>query len=114
MVQAPFQPQGAVSMKRPIPTLGLCLAVVFMIVSCTPAAKTYIFVESPDIVGYSGKPKFKIGPGDVLEVTHTKPCISGDGICWEVRDMKTGEWGFVNAEAMKRRHHVYEETKKID
>ena len=51
--------------------------------------------------------KFTVIPGDVLEVVRSKICLSGKGECWEVRNIKTGETGFVNAETMKNRHYVY-------
>ena len=84
---------------------------VLSLISCSPIIKkTYIYIQSPDEVGYKGEVKFKVERGDVLEVTHSKTCRTGSGICWEVRKVNTGEWGFVNADAMKRRHQVIEEN----
>jgi len=80
----------------------------------TPATKTFVRVEHTDVVYEYGKPIFEVKPGDILEVTHTQTCISGSEICWEVKSRRTGEWGFVNADIMKSRHHVYEETEQKD
>jgi len=70
-------------------------------------SKTYIKIQVADIVGSGGKVKFKIIPGDVLEVIRSQPCRGGRGECWEVKNTKTGETGFVPANRMKNRHHVF-------
>jgi len=84
---------------------------VFSLISCSPIIKkTYIHIQTSDVVGYQGEVKFKVERGDILEVTHSQTCRTGSGVCWEVRKVNTGEWGFVNAETMKRRHQVSEEN----
>jgi hypothetical protein len=70
--------------------------------------KTFIEIKEPDQVREFGEPKYDVSPGDILEVIHTKTCRSGSGICWKVRNIKTGELGYVFAERMKKRHRVYE------
>ncbi len=69
--------------------------------------KKYIKIEVPDSVFSGGKVKFNLIPGDILEVIRKKLCLDGKGECWEVKNIKTGETGFVNAERMKNRHYVY-------
>ena len=69
--------------------------------------KKYIKIQVSDIVGSGGKVKFEVIPGDVLEIIRKKPCLGGMGICWEVKNLKTGETGFVPAKRMKNRHYVY-------
>jgi len=69
--------------------------------------KKYIKIEEPDSVFAGGKVKYNLIPGDFLEVIRKKTCLGGKGECWEVKNIKTGETGFVNAERMKNRHYVY-------
>lgn len=70
-------------------------------------ARTFIEIKEPDRVDEFGELKYEVSPGDILEVMDTKTCRSGSGICWKVRNIKTGELGYVFAERMKKRHHVY-------
>ena len=72
----------------------------------TPGKK-YIEIKVPDSVFSGGKLKYKIVPGDQLEVIRKKTCLDGKSECWEVKNVKTGETGFVNAEKMKQIHYVY-------
>jgi len=72
-------------------------------------SKTYIKIQVPDRVDFRGKLKYKVIPGDVLEVVRSTPCRSGNAECWEVKNIKTGETGFVPANKMKNRHYVYTE-----
>jgi hypothetical protein len=69
--------------------------------------KTFIEIKEPDQVREFGEPKYDVSPGDILEVIQTKTCRSGSGICWKVRNIKTGELGYVFAERMRKRHRVY-------
>lgn len=69
--------------------------------------KKYIKIKVPDSVFAGGKVKFTIIPGDVLEVVRSKTCLDGKGECWEVKNIKTGETGFVPAKRMKSMHYVY-------
>jgi len=94
--------------------IPLFLTVGSLAVGCTSMHGTDNPTSPPYFKEVTGKPKFEVKPGDILEVTHTQTCISGSGICWEVKNTRTGEWGFVSAEIMKRRHHVYEETEQED
>jgi hypothetical protein len=70
-------------------------------------ARTFIEIKEPDRVYEFGELKYEVSPGDILELMDTKTCRSGSGICWKVRNIKTGELGYVFAERMKKRHHVY-------
>jgi hypothetical protein len=70
--------------------------------------KTFIEIKEPDQVREFGELKYEVSPGDILEVIATKRCRSGSGICWKVRNIKTGELGYVFAERIKKRHRVYE------
>ena len=93
-------------MKKAIMTLSCCfIALVFS--SCA-INTTFIEIKEPDRVYEFGEVKYKVNPGDILEVMDSKTCRSGSGICWEVRNTKTGEWGYVFAERMEKRHNVYE------
>ena len=70
--------------------------------------KTYIRIESVDQIYENGQQKFTVNRGDILEVIRVKTCISGSGVCWQVRNTKTGETGFRRADVLKQRHMVYE------
>jgi hypothetical protein len=69
--------------------------------------KKYIKIIEPDNVYAGGKVKFSLVPGDVLEVIRKKTCLGGTGECWEVRNIQTGETGFVSAKQMESSHYVY-------
>jgi hypothetical protein len=71
--------------------------------------KTLIKVQQPDSIYEYGKVKFKVNSGDVLEVVKSKTCRGGFGECWVVRNVSTGETGFVRADLMKSKHKVYTE-----
>ena len=72
---------------------------------------TYILIESDEQIYENGQPKFTANRGDILEVIRVKTCISGSGICWQVRNTKTGETGFRRADVLKQRHTVLYEEK---
>ena len=96
-----------IQMKKAIMTLSCCfIAIVF--ISCASTSKTFIEIKEPDIVYEFGEIKYKVNPGDILQVMDSKTCRSGRGVCWEVRNTKTGEWGYVFSERMEKRHNVYE------
>lgn len=59
--------------------------------------RTFIEIKKPDQVYEFGEPKYEVSPGDILEVKSIKRCRSGKGVCWEVRNVKTGELGYVSA-----------------
>ncbi len=69
--------------------------------------KKYIKIIEPDSVYAGGKVKYSLVPGDVLEVIRKKTCLGGTGECWEVRNIQTGETGFVSAKQMESIHYVY-------
>ena len=73
---------------------------------------TYVEIKKPDKLSYGGEAIHDVSPGDVLEVVRKQKCIKGVGECWEVRNVKTGETGFVRAERMKDWHRVYKEENK--
>lgn len=94
-------------MKKAIMTLSCCfIAIVF--ISCASTSTTFIEIKEPDRVYEYGEVKYKVNPGDILEVMDSKTCRSGSGVCWKVRNTKTGEWGYVFSERMEKRHKVYE------
>lgn len=53
-----------------------------------------------------GKPKFIVHKDDMLEVISRKICRSGRGECWKVRNVATGEVGYVSAVEMRRSHEL--------
>lgn len=71
------------------------------------AEKTYIRIEKKEQIFEGGQLKFEVAPGDILEVVRVRTCRTGYGICWQVRNIKTGEIGFRNAGLMKRRHTIF-------
>ena len=75
--------------------------------------RTFIEIKEPDQVHEFGELKYEVSPGDILEVKRIKRCRSGRGICWEVRNVKTGELGYVSAERMEKMHHVYKGDSKV-
>ncbi len=85
------------------------IMVLFSAVLLTACGTTYIEIQRPEIIREFGSPKFSVTPGDVLKVTRTKNCRTGEGVCWEVLNVKTGEIGYVFAEEMKKWHRVYSE-----
>ena len=66
----------------------------------------YIKIQEPDVLWVHGKAKHKVKPGVLLKIIGTKTCRGGTGICWKVRNVETGEVGFVNALGMAARHDV--------
>ncbi len=94
-------------MKR-ISFAMLVTAFIALIVSCT-TTKRYITIQEPDVVMEYGIGKFEVYPNDILEIVKVKVCRGGSGICWKVKNIETGEYGYVSAEKMKARHKVYAE-----
>lgn len=70
--------------------------------------RTYIEIKEPDKLLKGGKVAFLVTKGDKLEVLLRKTCKSGQGECWLVRDLKTGNFGYVKADSMRSKHIVYE------
>jgi hypothetical protein len=69
--------------------------------------KRFIEIQEEDLVYEYGKPKYKVFPGDKLQVVLSKTCRGGKGLCWKVKNTETGEIGYVVANPMKERHRVY-------
>ncbi len=67
----------------------------------------YIKIQEPDVLWVHGKAKHKVKPGVLLKIIGTKTCRGGTGICWKVRNVETGEVGFVRAIGMAARHDVF-------
>jgi len=70
--------------------------------------KIYIRIESKEKIFEGGQLKFTANPGDILEVIRVKICLSGNGVCWQVLNIKTGETGFTRADWLQQRHTVFE------
>ena len=66
----------------------------------------YIKIQEPDVLWVHGKAKHKVKPGVLLKIIGTTTCRRTIGICWKVRNVETGEIGFVNALGMAARHDV--------
>lgn len=59
-----------------------------------------IKIKKEETIYSGGKPVFKVKPGDTLTVLREKVCLSGEGICWEIKNDFTQKKGFVNAQKM--------------
>lgn len=70
-------------------------------------SKRYITIKEPDVVWEYGISKYEVSPNDTLEILLIKTCRGGTGICWKVKNIKTGELGYVSSERMHQRHEVY-------
>jgi len=89
-------------------SLVLLAAVLLAMVTSCATSKKYITIKEPDVVSEHGKGKFEVYPGDTLEIIEIKTCLGGSGICWKVKNIETGEYGYVRAKRMNERHEVYE------
>jgi hypothetical protein len=67
----------------------------------------YIKIQEPDVLWVYGKAKHKVKPGVLLKIIGTTSCRRSLGICWKVRNVETGEIGFVNSIGMATRHDVF-------
>jgi hypothetical protein len=81
------------------------------LLSACASSTTRIAIQSRDWISMGGQPKFEVGPGDELEVLYSKPCRGVFGTCWCVRNLKTGETGFVSQEHAEKVHRVYKTPK---
>ena len=98
-------------MKKAFLLIIAGIALISMM-SCS-TSRRYIEIKRSDAVFEYGKVKYEVWPGDKLEIVAAKTCKGGKGLCWRVRNIKTGEIGIVSADRMKENHHVYtEEIKK--
>jgi len=96
-------------MKRII----IFLALIFSLVACATVkttTKTFIDIQQPDQIFEFGKFKYSVKPGDQLEVLRSKVCRGGEGECWEVRNVSTGEIGYTRVDRMKASHRIYKTT----
>jgi hypothetical protein len=67
----------------------------------------YIEIKRDDTVYEYGEPKFKVHPGDTLQILRTKTCRGGVGICYKVKNVDTGEIGYVVEKRMTALHNIY-------
>ncbi len=70
----------------------------------------YIEIQQPETIQEYGRPKFSVQPGDELEILRSQTCRGGRGECWAVRDLLTGQVGFVPADRMRALHRVSEQS----
>ena len=88
-----------------------CSCCFFAFISCA-ASKRYIAIKEPDVIYEYGKGKFEVYPDDILEIIDIKAYRGGTGICWKVKKLETGEYGYVSAKRMNERHEVYTREKQ--
>ena len=86
------------------------LTLIFLCSCATQTGKKYILVQEPDIIQEYGKYKYSVDKGDVLEITMVKTCPDGMRICYEVKNINTGEYGFVLKDRMEKRHYIFVES----
>lgn len=80
------------------------------IITCS-TIKEYVEIKGSDVVYEdSEEVKYEVFPGDKLEILAAQNCRDGKGLCWKVRNVKTGEIGYVSADKMKENHHVFNEN----
>jgi len=85
--------------------IALCL-----LCSCAQTGKKYILIQEPDRILEHGKYKYSVDKGDVLEITMVKTCPDGMRTCYEVKNINTGEYGFVLKDRMEKRHYIFVES----
>ena len=102
------QPLSAGALEKEVEPFQNSLVFTPAFAAYATTNKTFIEIKETEQVWEFGKLKYEVSPGDILEVIETKTCRSGSGTCWKVRNIKTGEVGYVFTERMKKRHHVYE------
>ena len=83
------------------------LVLILLIIAVASCGTTYIRIQQPDKVWEYGELKYTVETGDVLQILSSKTCRNGSGICWKVKNVKTGEIGYVVADRMKDYHEVY-------
>ena len=71
-----------------------------------------IRINQHDIVWENFKEKYRVSPGDILEVIDEMDCKRRKGKCWEVRHVVTGEVGFVEVKRMKIIHSIGKKEQK--
>jgi tetratricopeptide (TPR) repeat protein len=87
---------------------------VFLLCSCAAqTGKKYILIQEPDIIQEGGRYKYSVDKGDVLEITMVKTCPDGMRTCYEVKNINTGEYGFVLKDRMEKRHYIFEESSTL-
>ena len=100
----------------------LLLIITLAFLSGCVATKTkYVEILKPDKIFRGGKVEYIVATGDTLEILDSKTCKGGYGICLRVKNVKTGEIGYVLKSRMEDMHHIYvlgesseiDETKKV-
>jgi len=81
---------------------------LFVVGGCV-ANKTFVKIQQVEEIYAYGQLQYMVNSGDVLEVVLSKTCRTGFDECWKVRNIATGEIGFVRVKDMKERHYVYTE-----
>jgi len=81
---------------------------MFVLYGCA-VSKTYVKIQQVEEVYAYGQLQYMVNTGDVLEVVLSKTCRTGFDECWKVRNVATGEIGYVRATDMKKKHYVYTE-----
>ena len=91
--------------------MAVAFASLSLLVACA-SSTTRIAIQSRDWVAEYGRPKFEVGPGDELEVLYSQPCRgAASETCWAVRNVKTGETGFVTKRHATAVHRLYKVPK---
>jgi tetratricopeptide (TPR) repeat protein len=84
---------------------------IFLLFSCaSQTGRKYILIQEPDSIQEGGRYKYSVDKGDVLEITMVKRCPDGMRTCYEVKNINTGEYGFVLKDRMEKRHYIFEES----
>ena len=84
---------------------------IFLLFSCaSQTGRKYILIQESDSIQEGGRYKYSVDKGDVLEITMVKRCPDGMRTCYEVKNINTGEYGFVLKDRMEKRHYIFEES----
>lgn len=84
----------------------LLIVSLFIFTSCASQTR-YIAIQEPDRVYEFKKVKYSVDKGDVLEITMEKFCPDGMRTCYEVKNLSTGQYGYVLKDRMEKRHRIY-------
>ena len=85
---------------------------IFFITACS-TTKRYIEIQEADYLAEYGRKTYELNKGDVLQVIQIKPCRFNYYLtCWKVRNVQTGDTGYVVADRMEEKHRVYIEEEK--
>ena len=86
------------------------MPLLFFCACAAQSGKKYILIQEPDRILEYGKYKYSVDKGDVLEITMLKTCPDGMRTCYEVKNINTGEYGFVLKDRMGKRHYIFQES----